>query len=834
MKPVLTLVTALLLTPLTFHARDGEEHGRLRGPTLAPGPPPSTSKTTSSPHPKANLIGGAVAENKDKAACANPITYVSQDDPAFLIVHGNKDPTVPINQSQLLYDALKRAGVDVHFHTIQGAGHGQGFGGPEIAPMVAAFFDRVLKAKPLPPNLGPAKTSDSNASPAPADAKAKAGAPKGAGNMSWEQVRRIEGVADDGCVARNQFKGPAALFDRLDRNRDGFVSKADFTAVAATMAATAATVPTGLLYFASYRERDNPAPIANPHLVGALFTIYWSDVEKREGDLDWTECDRRIARWTSAGKKVALRIMWSSSGNWPEPAAKHPTPQFVLDAGAVTVRSESSKTDIPLFWDPVYRKHANRFLAEVARKFDGDPNVLFIDVTPGAETNPYRFRRINVAEPEFKARFLTAAASDGRKYSHELWLQTVKQAIDDASAAFKQTPLLVTLNVGSLDGPEQFRAIGDHAVSRGGYVGQNGLNARSYNEGSPRKTAFTEWSAKTKFYFEMVDASGGGTGSLLNVMKAAERVGCDYLGVYAVDVLRGTKGQPNYDPQFEAALAYGANALGNQTTAPTAAKPPTTAAAENPATTSGEFQFDGERWTYRDGDFVMHGILLKPEGEGPFPAVLISHGLGGSAESFGLTKAREMVKWGFVCIAPSYTHSAGAHGNRPGAPQADPPAKGARGRQHPVDSGASAENVRRARTCLDLVSRMPEVDAKRLFAYGHSMGGFVTIGLAAIVPDRLQAAAITGSGIAPAEGFPAPSAAKAEQVRTPFLILHGSADPVVRPQQSADFKAILDKNRVLNERTVYDGEGHPIDQTQRERVFAAIRAWFEEHGAKQP
>ena len=129
-----------------------------------------------------------------------------------------------------------------------------------------------------------------------------------------------------------------------------------------------------------------------------------------------------------------------------------------------------------------------------------------------------------------------------------------------------------------------------------------------------------------------------------------------------------------------------------------------------------------------------------------------------------------------------------------------------------------------ARTCLDLVSRMPEVNAKYLFAYGHSMGSFVTIGLAAI----------TGSGIAPEEGFPAPSALKAEQVRTPFLILHGSADPVMRPQLSADFKAILDKNRVLNERTVDDGEGHPIDQTQRERVFAAVRVWFEKHGSTQP
>jgi acetyl esterase/lipase len=178
--------------------------------------------------PEAKLIGGAVMENKEKAARANPITYVSKDDPAFLIVHGDKDPLVPLNQSQLLYDALKRAGVSVHFHTIKGAGHGQGFGGPEIELVVAAFFDRVLKAKTLPPNLGDAQTSESNASPAPAATKGKAGAPKGAGNMSWEQVRRIEGVADDGRVPKEKFKGPPALFDRLDRNRDGVLTKADF------------------------------------------------------------------------------------------------------------------------------------------------------------------------------------------------------------------------------------------------------------------------------------------------------------------------------------------------------------------------------------------------------------------------------------------------------------------------------------------------------------------------------------------------------------------------------------------------------------------------------
>lgn len=178
--------------------------------------------------PEAKLLGGAVRDRPAEVARANPITHVSRDDPPFLIVHGDQDRTVPVNQSQLLHDALRRAGVSVHFHTIRGGGHGQGFGGPEIEPMVRGFFDRVLKARTLPSNLGPATTSVSEASAAPAAPKGKSGAGKGAGTMTWEQVRRIEGVEDDGRVARHQFKGPAAMFERLDRNGDGFVSKADF------------------------------------------------------------------------------------------------------------------------------------------------------------------------------------------------------------------------------------------------------------------------------------------------------------------------------------------------------------------------------------------------------------------------------------------------------------------------------------------------------------------------------------------------------------------------------------------------------------------------------
>ncbi|MGD0519305.1 MAG: prolyl oligopeptidase family serine peptidase, partial [Thermoguttaceae bacterium] len=64
------------------------------------------------------IHGGAIQENKNKAARANPIAYVTPAAAPFLIVHGDQDPLVPLNQSQLLFDALKKAGVSVRLHII--------------------------------------------------------------------------------------------------------------------------------------------------------------------------------------------------------------------------------------------------------------------------------------------------------------------------------------------------------------------------------------------------------------------------------------------------------------------------------------------------------------------------------------------------------------------------------------------------------------------------------------------------------------------------------------------------------------------------------------------
>jgi acetyl esterase/lipase len=91
------------------------------------------------------LIGGSLAEKKETAVKASPLTYVTRDDPPFLIMHGGKDTTVPVQQSELLHAALEKAGVTSTRHVYPDQGHG--FNGPEYDKLVHAFFDLHLKPR---------------------------------------------------------------------------------------------------------------------------------------------------------------------------------------------------------------------------------------------------------------------------------------------------------------------------------------------------------------------------------------------------------------------------------------------------------------------------------------------------------------------------------------------------------------------------------------------------------------------------------------------------------------------------------------------------------------
>jgi dipeptidyl aminopeptidase/acylaminoacyl peptidase len=56
-------------------------------------------------------------------AAASPATYVKHDDPPMLLVHGQIDKTVPVQQSREFYDKLRAAGVPAQLFLIPDVDH---------------------------------------------------------------------------------------------------------------------------------------------------------------------------------------------------------------------------------------------------------------------------------------------------------------------------------------------------------------------------------------------------------------------------------------------------------------------------------------------------------------------------------------------------------------------------------------------------------------------------------------------------------------------------------------------------------------------------------------
>jgi dipeptidyl aminopeptidase/acylaminoacyl peptidase len=98
------------------------------------------------------MFGTATADS-DAVRKVSPVVYVTGDDPPFLILHGDKDTVVPLEQSQILDRALKNAGVPSTLIVIKNAGHSftpsptQAVISPglnELALTMADFFDKYL------------------------------------------------------------------------------------------------------------------------------------------------------------------------------------------------------------------------------------------------------------------------------------------------------------------------------------------------------------------------------------------------------------------------------------------------------------------------------------------------------------------------------------------------------------------------------------------------------------------------------------------------------------------------------------------------------------------
>ena len=92
------------------------------------------------------LLGGAVSEDLARARRASPVSHLDSDDPPLLLIHGAKDQTVFLDQSERMYQASRGAGVATQLVVAPDGGHGgAAFADARFKESVLAFLRRTLQ-----------------------------------------------------------------------------------------------------------------------------------------------------------------------------------------------------------------------------------------------------------------------------------------------------------------------------------------------------------------------------------------------------------------------------------------------------------------------------------------------------------------------------------------------------------------------------------------------------------------------------------------------------------------------------------------------------------------
>jgi acetyl esterase/lipase len=112
----------------------------------------TTILAQSTPHglgvrrPALELLLGALPDSaKSLAELASPVFHIDRRDPPLLLIHGDQDPQMPINQSHELQGGYQKLGLDVTFDVVHGGAHGgDGFYAPEHLKTAVEFLRRTI------------------------------------------------------------------------------------------------------------------------------------------------------------------------------------------------------------------------------------------------------------------------------------------------------------------------------------------------------------------------------------------------------------------------------------------------------------------------------------------------------------------------------------------------------------------------------------------------------------------------------------------------------------------------------------------------------------------
>jgi acetyl esterase/lipase len=91
------------------------------------------------------LLGGQPEDLPAIAKLASPVFHVDRGDPPLLLIHGDQDPQMPINQAHELHGVYKNLSLPVEFEVIHGGAHGgKAFFDEERLALMDYFLKKYL------------------------------------------------------------------------------------------------------------------------------------------------------------------------------------------------------------------------------------------------------------------------------------------------------------------------------------------------------------------------------------------------------------------------------------------------------------------------------------------------------------------------------------------------------------------------------------------------------------------------------------------------------------------------------------------------------------------
>ncbi|HUB67760.1 MAG TPA: beta-galactosidase [Candidatus Methylacidiphilales bacterium] len=292
--------------------------------------------------------------------------------------------------------------------------------------------------------------------------------------------------------------------------------------------------------------QNQPAHFDNLAANGLMFRTAWSEMEKNEGDYNWSKVDAMLAAAQVAHKPMGLGV--AAGIRSPSWLAK--TGVQMMTGRVIRSFAATQTMSFPLPWDPVYLDKWGTFLNMLGKRYDSNPNLAYITMAGmGIAFEPFMAKAPDDIE---KFRSLGGLHS---------WTDGAEKIIDLYAQAFPHTPFIFAMNrpIPTPDADDALSTVVEYGLDK--YPGRFGVMYHGLDSTTSELDYYgrtvEENSGKTTVGYQTVWSTTGINarwlkGSLEDVLESGVRTKAHFIEVYGSDC---------DDPQYSALLQRVGNEL---------------------------------------------------------------------------------------------------------------------------------------------------------------------------------------------------------------------------------------------------------------------------------